>query len=92
MGRSVRATAQTPQACPERAKRVEWIPPLARVARSVGMTKRRRRGRDDVEAIQCLGNGQGRDWSRPYSTMNRSTCRGGINAALMWCGRDARTT
>ena len=26
------------QACPERAKRVEWIPPLGRYALSVGMT------------------------------------------------------
>ena len=27
-----------PQTCPERAKRVEWIPPLVRDALSVGMT------------------------------------------------------
>ena len=37
------------QACPERAKRVEWIPPLGRYAPSVGMTWRKQRGQERTE-------------------------------------------
>jgi hypothetical protein len=40
-GRMGRGSLFVSQACPERAKRVEWISPLGRYAPSVGMTWRK---------------------------------------------------